>query len=108
MVVPGLIAPPSGVRYTWVRPVTPERRPLASWTARCLAAAAALLLVSAASAVTIPLLVNFQGKLLDAATNAPKNGSVSFQFRILDAASGGSVVWGPENQTLTVTNGVFS
>ena len=55
-----------------------------------------------------PFLVNFQGKLLDPATNNPKNGSITMTFRIYDAQSGGNTLWGPESQALTVTNGVFS
>lgn len=60
-----------------------------------------------ASAAQAPLRLNYQGKLLDASNN-PRSGAVSIEFRILDAASGGSVLWGPETLTPTLTNGVFS
>ncbi|MBI3554615.1 MAG: hypothetical protein HY077_19145 [Elusimicrobia bacterium] len=67
-----------------------------------------LLLSGTAGAVSLPLLINFQGKLLDPATSNPRAGSISMTFNIYDASSGGSTLWGPETQTVTVTNGVFS
>lgn len=73
-----------------------------------LLAAVALALTAPAFAASLPLRINFQGKLLDPATNAPKNGSQTVKFDIYDAASGGNLLWGPETQTVTATNGVFS
>lgn len=68
----------------------------------------ALMLPAApASAAGVPLRVNFQGKLLDT-SNLPRSGSISMEFRIFDAPSGGNLLWGPETQTPTVANGVFA
>lgn len=70
-----------------------------------LAAAAGLFTLAAAAA--LPNTLNFQGKLLDPATNAPKDGTFSIAFRIYDGA--GNVLWGPETHgAVAVTNGVFS
>jgi hypothetical protein len=63
---------------------------------------------TSALAATLPLKVNFQGKLVDPATNNPRSGSISMTFNIYDAASSGNLLWGPETQSITVTNGIFS
>lgn len=69
--------------------------------------AALLLAVVQAGAATLPNRINFQGKLLDPATNAPKDGAFSIAFRIYDGA--GNSLWGPETHpTVSVVNGVFS
>lgn len=60
-----------------------------------------------ASAAGVPFRINFQGKLLDA-FNVPRSGSIAMEFRIFDASSGGTLLWGPESLTPTVTNGVFA
>lgn len=65
------------------------------------------LALTSASAAVLPMKLNFQGKLLDPATNAPKNGTFSVQFRVYDGA--GNTLWGPETQpSVSVANGVFS
>ncbi|MBI4218262.1 MAG: tail fiber domain-containing protein [Elusimicrobia bacterium] len=52
-------------------------------------------------------MINYQGRLTDS-NNRPRNGSFTFQFRIYDAATSGNLIWGPESQTITVSNGVFT
>ena len=50
---------------------------------------------------------NYQGRLNDAA--APANGTFQFQFKLYDAAAGGSQIGGTfTDAAVTVTNGVFS
>ncbi|UPT72568.1 MAG: hypothetical protein M0D55_11425 [Elusimicrobiota bacterium] len=66
-----------------------------------------LLPASLGSAAGIPSRINFQGKLLDTSF-VPRNGAVAMQFRIFDAPAGGNLLWGPENQTPVVVNGVFA
>ena len=66
-----------------------------------------LLPASLGAATGVPFRVNFQGKLLDNSF-VPRNGQVAMQFRLFDAPTGGNLLWGPENQTPTVNNGVFS
>ena len=52
--------------------------------------------------------VNYQGHLA-APNGTPKNGSFDMSFAIYNAASGGSLVWGPENHSaVPVTNGLFN
>lgn len=75
---------------------------------RALLTLLALAAPAAVLAVAIPIKLNFQGKLLDPATNLPRSGSISMEFRLFDASSGGNLIWGPETQSVTVTNGVFS
>jgi hypothetical protein len=70
-----------------------------------LAALAAL--ASVAGAVILPLKINIQGKLLDPATHAPRNGSYAVTFNLYAAPSGGAALF-TEAQTVSVTNGVFS
>jgi hypothetical protein len=48
----------------------------------------------------------YQGKLTDGATAA--NGTYQFQFKLFDAASGGSQVGQTLDLPATVTNGIFA
>jgi hypothetical protein len=66
---------------------------------------AALLLPALAAAA--PLLINYQGRLVDTAGN-PLAGPVNITFNIYNAASGGGLVWGPETQSVTPDNGIFN
>ncbi len=51
--------------------------------------------------------VNYQGRLADPEGN-PKNGSYGMTFALYDAATGGTLVWGPENHTaVPVSGGLF-
>lgn len=73
-------------------------------------AVAALLVAAstAADAAQLPLKINFQGKLLDPASNEPRNGSFSMTFRIYSAPSGGSALYTETQPSVQVDNGVFS
>jgi hypothetical protein len=51
--------------------------------------------------------INYQGKLTTSAGVAVTNGSYSIQFKLYQALTGGSAIW-TENQTVTVTSGLFS
>jgi hypothetical protein len=73
-------------------------------------AALILTVASTAWSASAPLKINFQGKLLDPATNTPRNGNIGMEFRIIDSPTigSGNVIWGPESQTVAVNNGVFA
>lgn len=60
-----------------------------------------------AAAATLPLRIPFQGKLIDPATNNPRNGDIVMTFRIYDAPTGGSASY-TEAMTVPVNNGVFA
>lgn len=69
-----------------------------------------LVLLSAAltaGAAGLPLRIPFQGKLIDPATNSPKNGDLVMTFRIYDVPTGGSALF-TEAMTVAVNNGVFA
>jgi len=52
--------------------------------------------------------INYQGRLADSAGN-PINDTVAMQFALYDAATDGSVLWGPESHpTISVSDGLFS
>lgn len=52
--------------------------------------------------------INYQGRLADASGN-PKNGNLNMSFAIYNAASGGSLIWGPESHNaVPVTDGLFN
>jgi hypothetical protein len=52
--------------------------------------------------------VNYQGRLADSG-GAPLDGAYGMSFSLWDAATDGSIVWGPENQTaVPVSEGLFS
>jgi len=53
------------------------------------------LLSAVAQASSIPQLVNYQGKLTDPG-GAPIHGTKTIEFNIYDAATNGSLVWGPQ------------
>lgn len=60
-----------------------------------------------AGAVLLPLRIPFQGKLIDPATNNPKNGDIAMTFRIYAAPTGGAALF-TEAMTVPVNNGVFA
>jgi hypothetical protein len=51
-------------------------------------------------------LISYQGTLTDSSGN-PINGTVSMEFSLYDAATGGNRMWGPETQTVQVSGGMF-
>lgn len=77
--------------------------------------AVAALLIGNAGALQLPLKVNFQGKLLDPATNAPRSGNVDFTFRLCNhptsactVCPGSVCLWEETQGAVPVSNGVFS
>ncbi|MDD5302444.1 MAG: hypothetical protein PHS14_04975 [Elusimicrobia bacterium] len=76
-----------------------------TWT-RTLALALLAAALPAAS-VMLPMRIPFQGKLIDPATNNPRNGALSMQFKLYNVPTGGAALF-TETQTVTVVNGVFN
>lgn len=74
--------------------------------------AALLLLLAAAPAFgdALPDAINFQGKLVDPATNNPKNGPTTMTFSIYPAAGGSPAtpLYAETQANVPVTNGVFA
>jgi hypothetical protein len=70
-------------------------------------ASAVAALAGLAAAASLPLKMNVQGKLLDPATGAPRNGTYSITFKLYDVPAGGTAEYA-ETQSVTVTNGVFA
>lgn len=60
-----------------------------------------------AGAVNLPLRIPFQGKLIDPASNNPRNGDIVMTFRVYDAPTGGAAMF-TEAMTVPVNNGVFA
>jgi hypothetical protein len=58
-------------------------------------------------AITIPRLINYQGKLTDASGN-PITGTKSLVFKVWDVLSAGTTPLWSETQSVTVTDGIFS
>ncbi len=52
-------------------------------------------------------LISYQGTLTDP-DGIPVSTAVTMEFHLYDAASGGAVKWGPETQSVTVTDGLFN
>ena len=67
---------------------------------------AMIAMLAAHAAFAVPNLLQYQGRVTDAA-GTPLNGSQSVVFSIYAAASGGSALWS-ETQTVTVANGLFN
>ncbi|MDQ3800379.1 MAG: hypothetical protein M3384_13085 [Acidobacteriota bacterium] len=65
-----------------------------------------LLLVAAGSALGQTTVINYQGRVSEAA--ALENGSYQFQFRLYDAAEGGNQVGATVETQVLVTNGAYS
>jgi hypothetical protein len=71
-------------------------------------AAVLLLAAVSASASNLPLRVSFQGKLVDPATNLPKNGSFDMTFKLYSVPTGGTALYTETQTGVTVSNGVFA
>lgn len=59
------------------------------------------------AAETVPKLINYQGKLTDAAGGNLGAGQYTLRFKLFDAAAEGTLVWG-EERGVTVVGGVFN
>jgi len=56
----------------------------------------------------VPTVINYQGMLTDSVTGEPvPDGEYDFVFSIYDVSNGGEPLWG-ENQTVSVSGGVFN
>ncbi|MCK5583963.1 MAG: hypothetical protein KAI33_09235, partial [Elusimicrobiales bacterium] len=65
-----------------------------------------LLAVFVTNIFAAPLLVNYQGRLIDSTGN-PLSGDYSVTFKIFDSLAGTGEVWS-EVQTVTMVNGIFN
>lgn len=72
------------------------------------ALAIAALLTATSSALIQPLMINFQGKLINPATSQPQNGTFGLTFKIYNAPTGGTAEYTEVQNSVVVTNGVFS
>ncbi|MFH2124145.1 MAG: phage tail protein [Pseudomonadota bacterium] len=62
-----------------------------------------------ALADSVPPLINYQGTLTDATGHPITNGSKKLSFNIYDAATDGTLIWGPQVfNTVPVINGLFN
>jgi len=59
------------------------------------------------NAISIPKLINYQGKLTNLAGNPVSDSSYSITFRLFNASSGGSAFW-TETQSTTTSAGLFN
>lgn len=53
------------------------------------------------------MLISYQGTLTDPSGN-PIDATVSMEFALYNAPNGGTLVWGPEPQTVQIANGLFN
>ena len=56
----------------------------------------------------IPQVISYQGRVTDSGGTPVVDGSYQMTFRIMDAPTGGSVLWNSGNQSIPVSNGVFN
>lgn len=76
--------------------------------------ASGLLMASAGavSATSVPVLINFQGKLYDptggGGAGAPLTGIQQVEFRIYDSLTGGTLIWGRRFPVFCNSDGVFN
>ncbi len=66
---------------------------------------------SVSALTTVPTKVNFQGRLTDASGLIVADGLYNMQFKLYDAASGGTLKWSETRETtnrVQITNGLFS
>jgi len=69
--------------------------------------ALAVLLLSGSAFSSIPGQVNFQGVLLNNASQVV-NGSINFNFSLFDNASGGTQLWSESQSGITVSDGIYT
>lgn len=82
------------------------------WTSCIIALVAAaglgIILMTGHALADVPGMINYQGLIVDKATNDPLPGEHTMRFRIYDAASGGALLWSEEQQVTADTMGVVS
>lgn len=67
-----------------------------------------IVVLSAAAIAQPPRLINFQGRVLDAAGAPVADGNHTFDFRIYDDSAGGNVVWSELSVTIATTDGLLT
>jgi hypothetical protein len=81
-------------------------------TALCLLLVAGAIWAAGATtgtdAVTIPQLINYQGKLTDPAGNLVPDGNYSITFEIFDVLTGGTALWSETQGSVAVSGGLFN
>jgi len=79
-------------------------------TSRFLAVGSVCLVLTliAFAAWAAPPYVSYQGQLLDQATGDPLNGTFDMEFRVYDAASGGTYLWSQTHTDVYIKDGVFN
>jgi len=65
-----------------------------------------LTLLSATEVFAVPMVLQHQGRLLDA-TGAPQDGFFDITYRVFDASSGGVLLWEEFHSGVVVTDGLF-
>ncbi len=66
-----------------------------------------LLMCMSGVAAAAPTEIHHQGQLLDASDN-PINGTVSMEFRVYDASTGGTLLWSESHPSVSVSDGLFN
>ena len=79
-----------------------------AFAATALAAALISICSAAARADALPDRINFQGKLINPATNNPQAGPVSLTFKLYNVPSGGVALYTETQNNIALVNGVFS
>jgi len=70
--------------------------------------AAAVLSAPLRTTTSVPSTVGFEGFLADAGGQPLPNGTYTLTFRAYDVATGGSVLWTEQQNSVQVTNGLYS
>lgn len=56
----------------------------------------------------VPKLINYQGRLTDAAGTALPNGNYTLKLELFDQATGGQLVWGETRANVPLVSGIFN
>ena len=59
-------------------------------------------------AITVPQLINYQGKLTDPSGTVVPNGNYSILFEIFDVPTGGTALWSETQGSVAVSGGLFN
>lgn len=73
----------------------------------CMLCSVCCILFTVPGYAAVPQTINFQGRLTDANGNV-LSGTVNLYFRIYDAETGGTTIWGPETHSPSLDNGTFN
>jgi hypothetical protein len=67
-----------------------------------------VLVTAGVASADIPQVISYQGKVTDSGGTPVADGSYTMRFRIMDAPTGGNVLWDSGDQTIAVNGGVFN